>query len=201
MIFALLFFFLFLIVLSGILFFIFAILLPALRQQSVSTDAPLFSREEIQFAVQKNSLKPEHSSKIAVVRCSPERDFGEQRMNYYGVKSCKLFVEQCETVDFCDWGCVGLGDCVQFCPQEAISIEKGVALVSELCTGCGKCLDSCPKKLLKLVPLTFSESKRCAVPADEKNACSKCHGVEKNTLMPSRDFKFWKKCYRLFSGK
>jgi ferredoxin len=201
MIFSMLFFFLFLFVLSGILFFIFNILLPALHQQAISTEAPLFSREEIQFAVQKNELKPEHFSKVAVVRCSPERNFEKERMNYYGIKNCKLFFEQCETLDFCDWSCVGLGDCVPVCPQEAIQITNGVAVVSELCSGCGNCVDVCPKKIIKLVNLNFAECKHCAVPAEEKTDCSKCHSVEKNELPPSKDFKFWERCYKLFFGK
>lgn len=201
MIISLLFIFLFLIVLSGILFFIFNILLPALHQQSISTEAPLFSREEIQFALQKNELKPEQFSKVAVIRCSPERNVEKTRMNFYGVKSCQLFVEQCGSLDFCDWACVGLGDCIKSCPQEAINLQNGVAVVSDLCTGCGKCVDVCSKKIIKLVPLSFSECKHCAAPAEEKIDCPKCHAVEKNVLQPNKDFQFWGKCYRLFSGK
>ena len=201
MIFAMLFFFLFLLVLSAILFFIFSILLPALRQQSVSIDAPLFSNEEIQYAVQKDEVKPSPFSKVALVRCSPEREFEKDRMNYYGVKSCKLFATQCETEDFCDWGCIGLGDCALVCPQEAINIVKGTAVVSNLCNGCGKCVAECPKKLIKLVPLSFSECKHCAVPAEENVNCAKCHCVEKNESTANTDFKFWEKCYRMFYRK
>ena len=35
--------------------------------------------------------------------------------------------------------------CVPVCPQEAIALKRGVAVIdAALCTDCGACVDSCP---------------------------------------------------------
>ena len=40
--------------------------------------------------------------------------------------------------------CVGCGACVDACPCGALSLEDGVAVVSDDCAGCGACADACP---------------------------------------------------------
>ena len=41
--------------------------------------------------------------------------------------------------------CIGCGNCVSGCPQSALFIENGKAVVNdELCVMCGMCVDSCP---------------------------------------------------------
>lgn len=54
----------------------------------------------------------------------------------------------------CSFACLGYGDCVKICPENAITItEKGLALINEeKCTACGKCVDICPEKVIKILP-------------------------------------------------
>ena len=42
--------------------------------------------------------------------------------------------------------CNGCGYCVDICPQQAIGIDNGVAVVNqELCVNCGICVVTCPR--------------------------------------------------------
>jgi heterodisulfide reductase subunit A len=47
--------------------------------------------------------------------------------------------------EFCD----ACGDCVEACPESAITIEAEKALINEItCTGCGACIPTCPHNAL-----------------------------------------------------
>ena len=53
----------------------------------------------------------------------------------------------------CTFGCIGFGDCVGVCPQNAIQLGNGIASVNtKLCTGCGICVKTCPQKIISLFP-------------------------------------------------
>lgn len=42
--------------------------------------------------------------------------------------------------------CIGCGQCVNYCPQEAISIVNKKALIDpNLCIDCGRCINACPQ--------------------------------------------------------
>jgi len=46
--------------------------------------------------------------------------------------------------------CTGCEACVEVCPVEAITIENGVAVISDDCTECGACVDECPTGAISL---------------------------------------------------
>lgn len=53
----------------------------------------------------------------------------------------------------CRYGCIGQGDCQEVCPQNAIDINDGLAVIKkDLCVGCGICKDACPKGLISIHP-------------------------------------------------
>ena len=63
----------------------------------------------------------------------------------------------------CRYGCLGFGNCVQECPQNAISIKDGVAVVNRvLCNGCGACLNACPKGVIEMLPRDSKILVNCA---------------------------------------
>ena len=59
-------------------------------------------------------------------------------------------------------GCQGHGDCVAACPEQAIQICNGLAVVDEdKCVGCGICAKTCPKHVIAILPQKFNQHVRC----------------------------------------
>lgn|GEM_PF-2394807 len=47
--------------------------------------------------------------------------------------------------------CSGCGSCVDICPNDAIELVEGRAVIAaEACAGCGVCVDECPNEALAL---------------------------------------------------
>ncbi len=98
-----------------------------------------------------------------------------RRFDYpQGVKDCKEAVEKYGVNLVCQIGCLGLGSCVQACPQEAIQIgERGLPVIDEEnCIGCGKCVRACPQGVLELFsPITpilrFNRQDDCLAPCQQ----------------------------------
>ena len=58
---------------------------------------------------------------------------------------------------------MGLGSCVKVCPQGAITVRNGVAVVNRRkCVGCGLCAKACPKNLIELIPETHLVAVQCS---------------------------------------
>jgi len=98
------------------------------------------------------TLDASEMSKKALIHCNGN---SEIIYNYSGIETCKAAVQLLRGYKKCPYACLGLGDCLEVCPQGAIFItqEKKVAVVDrEKCTGCGLCLAECPQNLIELVP-------------------------------------------------
>lgn len=53
----------------------------------------------------------------------------------------------------CAYGCLGHGDCAAVCPEKAILVHDGLAMIDQdKCVGCGICVKTCPKHVIALVP-------------------------------------------------
>ncbi len=52
----------------------------------------------------------------------------------------------------CQYGCLGLGDCVDACDFDAIHMnpETGLPVVNNKCTACGACVEACPRDIIEL---------------------------------------------------
>ena len=98
--------------------------------------------------------------KVAFVRCKGTCEASKQQGTYVGINDCRAAALAGLNLKDCDYGCLGLGSCVTVCPQNAIRLVDGVAVVNRnLCVACGLCVKACPKGLIELVP----ESKHVAV--------------------------------------
>ena len=113
----------------------------------------------------------------AVVIRQPAEEKTELRLQFQGVHSCKIFHATYGSAALGKQTCIGYGDCMKACPQKAIFMEKGQAVVSDLCSGCGKCVDACPISIITLAPAV---------------------SVEKP---PKKHFKFWYTCYRILTRR
>lgn len=185
------------VILSALLYFLFAILLTSLRAQRINASDPLFSKEEIQYETGHPKFTQVKTGKKAVVLCSPEREFSERRFNYTGKKDCTLFKSIYDAEYDCGFGCSGFGNCVYACPRQAISIENGTAVVNSTCNGCGICVSTCPKQLIVLIPADQTSCVMCKASKDEKNGCSMCGKESKIKIYSKKHFIFWEKCYKI----
>ena len=95
----------------------------------------------------------EQAPMIAVVRCSGSPDHRAKTSDYNGASSCKLATTLYAGDTGCQYGCLGLGDCVAVCDFDAIYIDEktGLPVVDEdKCTACGACIKACPKFIIEL---------------------------------------------------
>lgn len=169
--------FLFLILCGFLLYFLFGVFIPAVKSQIIPSQDPLFAEVELNYTANVDEQNVVVSDKVAFVENLHKIDEQSKRLKYNGIKNCALFSSIYDTANEFSNTCVGFGDCIKVCPQEAIKIENNVAVITKNCCGCGECVDVCPKKLIKLVP------KESVI----------------NSLSEQKYFKFWKSWYKMFS--
>ncbi len=96
----------------------------------------------------------EYIPKVAVVRCQGDRENARELFRYQGLEDCDAAQLVAGGSKACQYGCLGLGTCVQVCPFEALSMgDKGLPWVDDKkCTGCGLCVAACPRGIIQLIP-------------------------------------------------
>ena len=101
--------------------------------------------------------------KVAFVRCKGTCDVTRNQGNYVGIQDCRAAVLSGINVSECGYGCLGLGSCAAVCPENAIRVVNGVAMVNRRkCIGCGLCVKACPKNLIELVPASKRVIVQCS---------------------------------------
>ena len=98
---------------------------------------------------------------VAVVMCHARGV--KNKFVYNGVKDCRAANIVGGGFLGCDYGCLGLGTCVEACKFEAMYMgEDGLPrVIEERCTACGKCAAVCPRKLISIVPESKMVHVRC----------------------------------------
>lgn len=92
--------------------------------------------------------------KAAIVLCQGSCGNCDTKLDYEGVKSCKMAEQLFGGPKKCQYGCIGFGDCIEACPYNAIKICDGVARIDPtMCRACGMCINTCPKHLIELMPV------------------------------------------------
>ncbi len=111
------------------------------------------------------------AKKVTFLACKGTEDCAKRKGIYNGVQTCNAAQMSINGTKVCSFGCIGLGDCVEVCPFDALKMGKdGIPVVDhEKCTGCGKCVSKCPKKLFSLVDSTTKGSiAQCSNRSDNK---------------------------------
>ena len=119
------------------------------------------------LGVEAGSITP----KVTFLACNGTKECAGDRGIYNGVKTCKAACLSINATKVCSFGCIGLGDCVEVCPFDALSMgENGLPIVDyKKCTGCGKCVSQCPKKLFHLIDSSTKGSiAMCSCRSDNK---------------------------------
>lgn len=76
------------------------------------------------------------------------------RATYRGIKTCKAAMLAGGGFRSCEYGCLGLGDCVKACQFGAIQMSpEGMPVVDEeKCVACGNCVKACPRGIIEVIP-------------------------------------------------
>ena len=121
---------------------------------------------------------------VAIVRCKGDCNTTSYKEEYQGIDSCAAANLLFGGEKACTFACLGYGDCVRVCPNDAISIRDGLAHVDpRKCVGCGLCTRVCPHHVIDIVPDTIRTVVTCSntLPgAQVRAACKKgCIGCKK----------------------
>lgn len=100
--------------------------------------------------------------KAALVHCLGSYDNTSDKVSYEGIATCAGAALVAGGTAACQYGCMGLGDCVRACPYGAIDVCNGVARIDPVrCKACSMCVKACPKQLITLIPVKKQAVVRC----------------------------------------
>jgi len=113
---------------------------------------------------------------VAYCACNGTKENAKNRFEYYGPKSCSSAVFVSGGHKMCDYGCLGLGDCVEVCLFGAMGMgEDGLPFVDDgKCVGCGACVKACPKGIMKMMPKSAKVYLACNSKAKGKEVTDAC---------------------------
>ena len=92
---------------------------------------------------------------VAVVRCSGSFEYRKLTNEYDGLNSCTLATNLYGGDTGCEYGCLGMGECVDACQFDAMYMDPTTGLpvvVEDKCTACNACVTACPKDIITLLP-------------------------------------------------
>ncbi|MCR4580435.1 MAG: hypothetical protein K5681_08815 [Treponema sp.] len=185
-------------ILAIIILFSFYIFLPSLNADNLEND-PIISDIEKDFSV-KEETERELTNKKAIVLCSCGKTFTHDKSIYNEAYTCFMVKNMSGSGTDCKYACIGLGDCVKACSQNAIIIKNDTAVITNNCCGCGKCAEVCPQKLIKLVAKDTKTYVLCKnTDINSFTTCSNKQKEEKVEWIEKKDFKIWSYCYKIFN--
>ena len=85
--------------------------------------------------------------KVAFVACKGTCDVATLQGNYVGIKDCRTAALSGMNIKDCTYGCIGFGSCAEVCPEQAISVKNGVAVVNRK-----RCVAACVRSNVSLAP-------------------------------------------------
>ncbi|OQW86227.1 MAG: Fe-S cluster protein [Rhodoferax ferrireducens] len=114
--------------------------------------------------------------RVARLACAGGKHVAYTRARYAGLSTCRAAAVVSGGGKECVWGCLGLGDCVTVCKQEAIHLDRhGLPVVDpDKCTACNDCVEVCPKGLFSLQPVARKLWIACRNRADGDAAEAAC---------------------------
>lgn len=124
---------------------------------------------------------------VAHVRCNGKCGAMNDKYDYVGEPTCLAVNSFYNGKGKCTSSCAGYGDCIKACPNDAIKIIDGVAVVdTKKCVGCGLCASVCPNHIIEIKPLAKPVVVKCSsrdigkvTIANCKNGCIGCKMCEK----------------------
>ncbi|MCD6556358.1 MAG: Fe-S cluster domain-containing protein [Bacteroidales bacterium] len=98
----------------------------------------------------------EKDKQVAVIRCNGAPKFRTKTTEYDGAANCTIVSNLYSGDTACQYGCIGLGECVDACNFDAMYMDPETNLpvvLEDKCTACGACVEACPKDIIELRPV------------------------------------------------
>ena len=112
---------------------------------------------------------------MAVVRCSRVEGRVSHKHEYIGFASCTAANLGFGGPSKCQYACIGLGECADVCPFDAIEMVENFPVVNpDKCVSCGQCVKACPKAIIELQTLKARVWVPCMTKALGKEVKSVC---------------------------
>ena len=87
-----------------------------------------------------------------VIHCAARQSERLKQAPYVGVSRCAA-AQHVGGFQGCTYGCLGLGDCVESCEYDAMTLVDGLPVIDYAnCVGCGACVRACPRDLIEQIP-------------------------------------------------
>jgi electron transport complex protein RnfB len=97
----------------------------------------------------------EKDKMIAVLKCNGAPEFRKKNTKFDGALNCTIQSNLYSGDTGCQYGCLGLGECVDACGFDALYMDPVTDLpvvIEQNCTACNACVEVCPKNLFELRP-------------------------------------------------
>ncbi len=100
---------------------------------------------------------------VARVMCQGGIAETARKATYDGIKTCTAATLLSKGEKFCEYGCIGYGDCVEACQFDAMYMnDNGLPVVIEdKCVGCGECVKACPQGIMEMHAISHNVLLRC----------------------------------------
>lgn len=145
----------------------------AIAQGATISLCPACHSEEVSIIAEIMNLEPVSvKDEVAFIRCIGEAA-GKKR--WVVCQSCEEAKKKGFLNSECEYGCMGIGSCIDRCKFEAMSLQDGHVLIDkEKCNGCQACLGVCPQELINMVPREATNFIPCASKHKEEETKQLC---------------------------
>ena len=186
-------------IIAILILFSYDILLPSIHIDKNKDDDPLLPSKNKVYSIPEYNKFEKNNLRAYVINHKIDSPLKPTQFNEQ--YTCFMMHNKFgKSIDYKN-ACLGLGDCIKTCPQQAIILEDGKALVTDNCCGCGRCIEICPQKIIKLIPETTKSIE--VLTADDKlsvKISDENQYKEKVEWKKKKDFKIWSNCYRLINS-
>ncbi|MEA1986398.1 MAG: RnfABCDGE type electron transport complex subunit B [Candidatus Marinimicrobia bacterium] len=100
---------------------------------------------------------------VAQVMCQGGNAETSRKAIYTGIQTCTGASVISKGEKYCEYGCIGLGECVDACQFDAMYMnDNGLPVViQDKCVGCGECVRVCPQNIMEMHPVSHKVLLRC----------------------------------------